>query len=99
MRIFELSTHVKSISRGSGGSATAAAAYRACCAIESELDGKTHDYTRKAGLEANAIILPKGAPAWAADRAKLWNGAELQGAERRAGQERRAAEAQRRPRP
>jgi MobA/MobL family len=77
VRIFELSTHVKSISRGTGGSATAAAAYRACCAIESELDGKTHDYTRKAGLEAGAIILPKGAPAWAADRSKLWNGAEL----------------------
>ena len=77
MRIFELSTHVKSISRGTGGSATAAAAYRACCAIESEIDGKTHDYTRKAGLEACAIILPKGAPSWAADRSKLWNGAEL----------------------
>ena len=78
MRIFELSTHVKSISRGTGASATAAAAYRACCAIESELDGKTHDYSRKTGLEANAIILPgKGAPAWAADRAKLWNGVEL----------------------
>ena len=77
VRIFELSTHVKSISRGTGGSATAAAAYRACCAIESEIDGKTHDYTRKTGLEACAIILPKGAPSWAADRAKLWNGAEL----------------------
>ena len=77
VRIFELSTHVKSISRGAGGSATAAAAYRACCSIESELDGKTHDYTRKSGLEAGAIILPKGAPSWAADRAKLWNGVEL----------------------
>ena len=76
MRIFELSTHVKSISRGTGGSATAAAAYRACCAIESEIDGKTHDYTRKKGLEASDIVLPKGAPSWAADRSTLWNGAE-----------------------
>ncbi len=77
VRVFELSTHVKSISRGTGASATAAAAYRACCAIESEIDGKTHDYTRKAGLEVSAIILPKGAPDWGADRAKLWNAAEL----------------------
>ena len=76
MRVFELSTHVKSISRGTGGSAIAAAAYRACCAIESEIDGQMHDYTRKQGREASAIVLPANAPAWAADRARLWNEAE-----------------------
>ena len=92
VRIFELSTHVKSISRGTGGSATAAAAYRACCAIESEVDGKTHDYTRKKGLEASDIILPKGAPSWAADRSTLWNGAEKRERNGARGQERRAAE-------
>jgi hypothetical protein len=77
MRVFELSTHVKSISRGTGGSAIAAAAYRACCAIESEIDGQMHDYSRKQGRETSAIVLPEGAPEWAADRARLWNEAEL----------------------
>ena len=76
MRVVELSTHIKSISRSAGGSAVAAAAYRACCAIESEIDGQLHDYSRKGGHEASAIILPQGAPAWAADRARLWNEAE-----------------------
>ena len=77
MRIFELSTHVQSISRSDGRSATAAAAYRACCTIECEREGKTHDYTRKQGLEVSAIVLPEGSPTWAADRSKLWNAAEL----------------------
>lgn len=77
MRTFELSTHVQAISRGDGRSATAAAAYRACCVLACEREALTHDYTRKAGLEASEIVLPKGAPAWARDRAKLWNAAEL----------------------
>ncbi|MBV9747674.1 MAG: MobA/MobL family protein [Acetobacteraceae bacterium] len=76
-RVFELSTHVQTVSRGDGRSATAAAAYRACCAIEDERQNRTHDYTRKQGLEAAEIVLPDGAPAWARDRAKLWNAAEL----------------------
>lgn len=77
MRVFELSTRMSAVSRGDGRSATSAAAYRACCVIECEREGRTHDYSRKQGLEAAAIVLPKGAPAWAADRAKLWNAAEL----------------------
>jgi hypothetical protein len=44
--------------------------------IECEREGRTHDYSRKQGLEASEIVLPKGAPAWAKDRAKLWNAAE-----------------------
>src|SRR5271165_5874205 len=77
VRIFELSTHVQSISRGDDRSATAAAAYRACCVIECQREGKTHDYTRKGGHEAGEIALPDAAAAWGRDRAKLWNGAEL----------------------
>ena len=76
-RIFELSTHVKSISRGDGRSATAAAAYRACCVIDCEREGVTHDYSRKHGLEASGIVLPEHAPSWAADRAALWNEVEM----------------------
>lgn len=77
MRTFELSTRITAVSRGDGRSATAAAAYRACCAIECEREGRTHDYTRKQGLEVAQIVLPKGSPKWAADRGKLWNAAEL----------------------
>jgi hypothetical protein len=75
-RLFELSTHVQSVSRGDGRSATAAAAYRACCVIDCEREGKRHDYTRKGGLEVSEIVLPDNAAAWAKDRSKLWNAAE-----------------------
>ena len=76
MRVFELSTRFKAVQRSKGDSATAKAAYRACCVIECEREGRTHDYSRKQGLEASEIVLPKGAPAWARDRGKLWNAAE-----------------------
>jgi hypothetical protein len=77
MRTHELTARVDAISRGDGRSATAAAAYRACCIIECEREGRTHDYTRKRGLEVTAVVLPAGAPEWALDRARLWNAAEL----------------------
>src|SRR3546814_14811472 len=35
-----------------------------------------HDYTRKQGVEHNALVVPADAPAWASDRAVLWNAAE-----------------------
>ena len=82
-RVIELSTHLKAIGRGTGKdgtrtprSATAAAAYRACCVIECDREGTIHDYSRKRGLEASRIILPADAPAWAKERAKLWNAVE-----------------------
>lgn len=76
VRTFELSTRVEAVRRGEGRSATAAAAYRACCVIEDARENRTHDYTRKQGLEAAGIVLPDGAPAWAMDRGTLWNAAE-----------------------
>ena len=75
MAIYHLS--VKAISRSSGRSATAAAAYRAGVAVTDERTGQIHDYTAKGGVESADIILPDGAPAWATDRAELWNAAEL----------------------
>jgi hypothetical protein len=75
MAIYHLS--VKAISRSAGRSATAAAAYRAGCKIADERTGEIHDYTRKGGVESSDIVLPYHAPAWANDRAKLWNAAEL----------------------
>ena len=73
--IFHLS--VKPISRSTGRSATAAAAYRAAERIEDLRTGEIHDYSRKAGVESADLVLPDGAPAWATNRSKLWNAAEL----------------------
>jgi MobA/MobL family len=75
-RVLELSTRIKAVQRSRGDSATAKAAYRACCVIECERENRTHNYARKQGLEAAEIALPSGAPAWAKDRAALWNHAE-----------------------
>lgn len=75
MAIFHLS--VKPISRSAGRSATAAAAYRAGEKILDERTGEIHDYSRRSGVESADIVLPDGAPAWATNRADLWNAAEL----------------------
>lgn len=74
MAIYHLS--VKTVSRSAGRSATAAAAYRAGVEITDERTGEIHDYTRKGGVESAELVLPGGAPEWAADRAALWNAAE-----------------------
>ena len=67
---------VKKITRSSGRSAVAAAAYRSAELIYCEREGRTHDYTHKSGVEYLTIITPENAPAWAQDRASLWNHAE-----------------------
>ncbi|WP_211297006.1 MobQ family relaxase [Malikia spinosa] len=74
MAIYHLS--VKTISRSTGRSATTAAAYRAGVEIADERTGEVHDYRRKGGIESAELVLPAGAPEWAADRAALWNAAE-----------------------
>ncbi|MBX9909360.1 MAG: Ti-type conjugative transfer relaxase TraA [Beijerinckiaceae bacterium] len=75
MAIYHLS--MKPISRGSGRSAVAAAAYRAGKRLTNERDGVTHDFTRRGGVEHSEIVLPRGSDAeWARDRATLWNAAE-----------------------
>ncbi len=66
---------VKSISRATGRSAPAAAAYRTASVIENQRDGLLHDYGRRSGVEAAFLITPDGV-AWAADRSALWNAAE-----------------------
>ena len=86
MAIYHLS--MKPISRASGRSAVAAAAYRAADRLENARDGMTHDFTRRSGVERAEIVLPedtvgsdgsvvRGAgPDWARDRSALWNAAE-----------------------
>ncbi|MGE7416182.1 MobA/MobL family protein [Methylobacterium tarhaniae] len=83
MRIVELTAHVQILKRTqtlespTGQSATAAAAYRACTMIACERTGLVHDYRRKGGLVAAGVAAPTDAPAWATDRARLWNAAEM----------------------
>lgn len=76
MRVHELHAPVKVVQRSKGRSATAAAAYRAGVSIEDERTGVVHDYTRKRGIEGEALLLPENAPEWAHDRSRLWNAAE-----------------------
>ena len=73
MALYHLS--VKTVSRASGRSAVAAAAYRSGDVLTNERDGMTHDYTARGGVEETFIVAPEGA-AWAQDRAVLWNAAE-----------------------
>lgn len=67
---------VKTISRGQGRSAVAAAAYQSADKITNERDGITHDFTNKQGVEYTEIMTPENAPEWAKDRSKLWNEVE-----------------------
>ncbi len=71
MAIYHL--EAKIISRGTGRSAVAAAAYMGCDVITNEYDGITHDYTRKGGLVWEHIFLPAQAPPEWHDRGTLWN--------------------------
>jgi hypothetical protein len=66
----------KTIGRSAGRSATAAAAYRSAERIRDMRTGEEHDYTRKRGVMHRQIVLPPGAPPWAANREQLWNAAE-----------------------
>ena len=68
---------MKPVSRSSGRSAVASAAYRAGECITNERDGLTHDFTRRGGMEHAEIVLPSGVEAeWEKDRSVLWNAAE-----------------------
>lgn len=74
MAIYHLEAKV--ISRGSGRSAVAAAAYMSCSAITNDYDGVAHDYTRKHGLIWQHIFLTENAPQEWKDRSALWNAVE-----------------------
>lgn len=75
MAIYHLS--LKSISRGKGRSAVAAAAYRAAERLVNVRENQVHDFRNKTGVLATGIELPEGVDApWAQDRENLWNTAE-----------------------
>lgn len=73
MAIF--SVQVKSLSRGKGDSATAAAAYRAGLRLD-DPSGARHDYSKKIGVLSVDMIAPDGVPAWAIDPHQLWGKVE-----------------------
>ena len=74
MAIFHFS--VKVISRSSGRSAVAAAAYRGAERLHDERLDRDHDFTNKDGVVHSEVMLPEGAPEEFADREKLWNAVE-----------------------
>jgi Ti-type conjugative transfer relaxase TraA len=76
LAIYHLST--KPVSRSSGRSAVASAAYRCAVLLVNHRDGLVHDFTRKEGVEHKEIVLPQRVSAdWALDRSTLWNAAEF----------------------
>ncbi len=74
MAIYHLSA--KMITRSSGRSATASAAYRAGEKIEDERTGLVFDYTHKKEVSYRRIFAPANAPQWMKDRSLLWNAVE-----------------------
>ena len=76
MAIYHLA--MKPVSRSTGRSSVAAAAYRSGTCLSNERDGLVHDYTHKGGIEHSEIVVPEGVSAeWATDRERLWNAAEF----------------------
>ena len=79
MAIYHFSAKV--ISRVSGSSAVASAAYRAAERLHDDRLGRNHDFSNKAGVVHSDIMLPEGAPERLNDRATLWN--EVEAGEKR----------------
>lgn len=74
MAIYHL--HVKNISRGSGRSVVAAAAYRSGETLPNEAEERLSAFGGRRDVLHNEIVLPDDAPDWMADRARLWNAVE-----------------------
>jgi hypothetical protein len=78
MAIFHMD--IRPIKRSAGQQATGAAAYRAGEKIRDERTGDVHNHSRRKDVRHTEIFLPSkleaSNPAWARDRARLWNTAE-----------------------
>ena len=74
MAIYHFS--VKVISRATGASAVASAAYRSASRLHDERLDRDHDFTGKSGVVHSEVMLPDGAPEPLSDRATLWNTVE-----------------------
>ena len=74
MAIYHFSAKV--ISRSSGSSAVAAAAYRSASRLHDQRLDRAHDFSNKAGVVHSEVMLPDGAPERWRDREALWNDVE-----------------------
>ena len=80
MAIFRL--QIKPVTRGTGRTATSAAAYRAGERIRDERTGALYDHSKRADVLHKEILLPSSVDGigpgmdWARDRSTLWNTAE-----------------------
>jgi Ti-type conjugative transfer relaxase TraA len=74
MAIYHFSAKV--ISRASGRSAVAAAAYRSASRLHDERLDRDHNFTNKSGVVHSEVLLPDGAPEEWRDRERLWNDVE-----------------------
>jgi hypothetical protein len=74
MAIYHFSA--KMISRSTGRSAVAAAAYRTAERIEDQRQGLEHDYSNRRGVLYTEILAPDGTPEPLRNRATLWNAVE-----------------------
>lgn len=74
MAIYHFSAKV--ISRASGSSAVASAAYRSASRLHDQRLDRSHDFTIKAGVVHSEVLLPEGAPERLGDRSTLWNEVE-----------------------
>ena len=74
MAIYHL--HAKIISRATGRSAVAAAAYRSASRLHDVRLERAHDFTKKRGVVHSEILLPPRSPIRLSDRLTLWNEVE-----------------------
>ena len=79
MAIYHFSAKV--ISRATGSSAVAAAAYRAASRLHDDRLDRPHDFTNKAGVIHSEILAPEQSPDRWQDRETLWN--EVEAGEKR----------------
>ncbi|MFZ5747861.1 MAG: Ti-type conjugative transfer relaxase TraA [Pseudomonadota bacterium] len=74
MAIYHFSAKV--ISRASGSSALASAAYRSASRLHDQRLDRHHDFSNKAGVVHSEVMLPDDAPEHLSDRERLWNDVE-----------------------
>jgi Ti-type conjugative transfer relaxase TraA len=74
MAIYHFSAKI--ISRASGSSALASAAYRSASRLHDQRLDRHHDFSNKPGVVHSEVLLPEGAPEHLSDREQLWNAVE-----------------------
>ena len=74
MAIYHFSAKV--ISRASGSSALASAAYRSASRLYDQRLDRSHDFTNKSGVIHSEVMTPLGVPEQLRDRETLWNTVE-----------------------